>query len=271
MPKPGRGLLAVMIALLAIWLAFALGINWFGASSRGFLRLCGNTTLILQGQIWRLVTAPFMHTPSGDIWHIVTVEIGLYFLSPSLEETWGEARFLRFLALSAVFAYAAQMAVVLALPASLAAKLVPAYWFGAMPVVYAVAIAWALSFKGRTVNLMFILPVSSTVLIFFVVGVSVLMVIAGAMPQEGLIAPFGGMLAGWIFGGATPSPARRFWLRFKLGRLNREAAREQHARRERRRASNLRVIEGGDRPTADEKDNESNGDGRGGPDGRWLN
>lgn len=271
MPKPGRGLLIVMIALLAIWLAFALGINWFHASSRTFLLLCGNTALVLHGQIWRLFTAPFMHVPSGDIWHIVTVEAGLYFLSPSLEEAWGEGRFLRFLALSAVFAYVVQMAVVLALPASLGAKLAPSYWFGAMPVVEAVAIAWALSFKGRTVNLMLILPVSSTVLILFVIGISVLMLIAGAMPPEGLIAPFGGMLAGWIFGGSTPSPARRMWLKFKLRRLNREAAREQHALRQRRRASNLRVIQGGRESSTDEKSNDSNGDGRRGPDGRWLN
>jgi membrane associated rhomboid family serine protease len=271
MPKPGRGLVVVMIGLLAIWLAFALGINWFGASSHVFLLLCGSTALVLHGQVWRLVTAPFMHVPSGDIWHIVTVELGLYFLSPSLEESWGEARFLRFLAMSAVFAYAVQMAIVLALPASLGAKLTPSYWFGAMPVVEAVAIAWALSFKGRTVNLMFILPVSSTVLILFVIGISVLMLIAGAMPPEGLIAPFGGMLAGWIFGGSTPSPARRLWLKLKLRRLNREALRDQRALRQRRRSSNLRVIEGGTDRNEDEKSNGSNGDDRRGPDGRWLN
>lgn len=283
LPKPGKGLTAVLVGLLAIWLIFALGINWGGASAGAFHLFCGNTADILHGQIWRLFTASLMHMPTGGISHILFALLGLYFLSPSLEEAWGTPRFLRFLFLSGVLAYAVQMLVVILIPS--AQKLVPFYWFGAIPVVEAVAIAWALSFKGQTVNLMFILPISSTWLIIFVVAISVLRVIALSNAPEGLISPFGGMLAGWLLGGGTPSPLRRFYLRFKLGQLEKKAERETErtrtSRRRRVARSGFKVIEGGGSGDDDDEppsgpQGGGNGQGNGsngqtGPDGRWLN
>ncbi len=283
LPKPGKGLMGVLVGLLAVWLMFALGINWGGASLEAFHLFCGNTQAILHGQVWRLLTAPLMHVPRGEISHILFALLGLYFLSPSLEEAWGTPRFLRFLFLSGVIAYALQMLVVIVLPP--ADRLVPLYWFGAMPVVEAVAIAWALSFKGQTVNLMFILPISSTWLIVFVIAVSVLRVIALSHAPEGLLSPFGGMFAGWLLGGGTPSPLRRFYLRFKLGQLEKKAEREaQQVRTTRRRRverSGFKVIEGGSSGDDDDEppsgpSGGGNGQGNGGngqtgPDGRWLN
>jgi len=88
-----------------------------------------------------------------------------------------------------------------------------------------------------------------------------LYLVAGARPYEGLIAPFGGMLCGWLLGGGSPSPLRRAWLKFRLARLDREARRE-HSRKPRPNQAGLRVLPGG---RADDDD-----DGRG-PDGRFLN
>ena len=285
LPRPGKGLTAVLVGLLAIWLMFALGINWGGASGSVFELFCGNTSLILHGQVWRLLTAPLMHLPSGGISHILFALLGLYFLSPSLEEAWGTPRFLRFLFFSGVLAYALQMLVVIVIPP--AQKLVPYYWFGAMPVIEAVAIAWALSFKGQTVNLMFILPISSTWLIVFVIAISVLRVIGLSNAPEGLISPFGGMFAGWLLGGGTPSPLRRFYLKFKLSQLEKEADRKTERtrteRRQRVRRSGFKVIEGGSSDDDDEPpsgpqsggdngpSNGHGGNGQTGPDGRWLN
>ncbi|HEY0468640.1 MAG TPA: hypothetical protein VGC79_30810, partial [Polyangiaceae bacterium] len=68
-------------------------------------------------------------------------------------------------------------------------------------------------------------------------------------------------------GGGTPSPLRRYWLKFRIGRLDAEVAREAAQRKKRVERSRLKVIEGGlakpDAPPDGEK-------GRG-PDGRWLN
>ncbi|MGC4088849.1 MAG: rhomboid family intramembrane serine protease [Polyangiaceae bacterium] len=257
-PRPGPVLRAVMIGVGAIWLAFAVGINWAGAPESLFLLLCGNTQRVLHGEVWRLFTAPWMHVPVGTLWHVVSTLLGLYFLAPSLETNWGGARFARFLLVAALLAYATQMLAELVLPFDVA----PAggYWFGAGPLIEAVAIAWALNYQGGTVRLFFVLPVTATGLIWFVVGMSVLSVIIKAQTESGLVAPFGGMLAGWLFGSRSPSPLRRLWLKLRLAQLDAEAKKEAQARRSRAAKSGFKVISGG----RDESEDESKP-------GRWLN
>jgi membrane associated rhomboid family serine protease len=266
LPRPGRALRVVLLVVLSIWLAFAVGINWGGAPESLFFSLCGNTRLILEGEVWRLFTAPLLHVPSGTIGHILTTMLGLYFLGTSLESSWGAKRFLGFLGASAIFAYTLQMIVEIAMPANIASKLVGEYWFGAVPVVSAISVAWALSFKGRTVNLMLVFPVSSRGLILFVLILNVMYLIAGAGGPDGLISPFGGMLAGFLFGGGSPSPVRRLWLKLKLAQLDAEARREADMRKQRIARGGFKVIEGG-RSTEESDDS----DPRKGPDGGWLN
>jgi membrane associated rhomboid family serine protease len=243
--KPGRAVTGVMVAVGAIWLMFALAVNWAGASGEVFLLFCGSTERILKGEVWRLVTAPWLHVPSGSIGHILTAIIGLFFLAPALEQRWGGARFLRFFFASSILAYTFQVLCDVALPGSISQKLVPDYWFGSVPAIEAVAIAWALSFRGQTVRLWFVLPVTSTGLIVFIFAISFLRVIAGESAPEGLLSPFGGMLAGWLLGGGTPSPLRKAYLKLRLAQLDREAAQGARARKERRAASSFRVLEGG--------------------------
>ncbi len=267
LPKPGKALTAVMVVIFLLWLMFAVAINWGGASPFLFELFCANTQLIKEGQIWRLFTAPLMHSYRG-VGHMAFALLGLYFLTPSLEEAWGPKRLLRFLLASSVFAYGFQMLVLLVLPSTLAMKLAPAMWFGAFPVVEAIAIAWALSFKGQTVRLFFVLPVSSRGLVLMVVGFSVLRVIGGMTPPEGLISPFGGMFAGWLLGGGTPSPLRRAYLQFRYKQLDREAAREAKQRKARVKNAPFSVIEGGKKKNDGSGGGGSNGKG---PDGNWLN
>ncbi len=262
LPKPGVWLRRLLITLLAVNVAFAVAINFAGASRGLFNLLCGSTELILKGQVWRLFTAPWMHEPEGSVTHLLFALLGLFFLGPALESSWGPRRFMRFLFFSGIIAYTTQLLLDLLLPASLSSRLVPSYWYGAFPVVEAIAVAWALSFKGQTVRLFFVLPVSATGLLLFVIAMSVLRVLWVSQTAEGLLSPFGGLLAGWLLGGGTPSPLRRAWLKLKLRRID-ARAREEGARRRDRGA--LRVIEGGkgkDKP---------NGEGGRGPDGRWLN
>jgi membrane associated rhomboid family serine protease len=266
LPRPGPALRVVLLVMVSIWLAFAVGINWGGAPESLFYALCGNTRLILSGEIWRLFTAPLLHVPSGTIGHILTTMLGLYFLGTSLESSWGGRRFLGFLAASALFAYVTQMLVEIAMPANIASKLVGEYWFGAVPVISAISIAWALSFRGRTVNLMLVFPVSSRGLILFVLILNVMYLLAGAGGPDGLISPFGGMLAGFLFGGGTPSPVRKLWLKLRLAQLDAEARREASERKQRIARGGFKAIDGG-RGTEDSDERDS----RKGPDGGWLN
>lgn len=245
LPRPEKALKAVLLGLLAIWLVFALAINWGNAQGASFLALCGNTEAILQGEVWRLFTAPLLHMPTGTVWHLLSALLGLYFLGTSLEHEWGPRRFLRFLALTGVLSYGTQVLVGALLPAELGNKLLPDHYFGAMPIVQAVAIAWASSFRGRTVHLFFVMPISSRGLILFVVGISVLYLIAGATPPSGHIAMFAGMGLGWLLGGGTPSPLRRAYLKLRLAQLEVEARRESETRRKRAKSAGLRVLPGG--------------------------
>lgn len=239
LPRPGKVLKTVMLGLLCIWVMLAVAINYGGMSPRVFEALTGNTNAILRGEVWRLFTAPLVHLPSGpgSVGHIGFALLGFYFLGPILESRWGTRRTIVFLVGSALIGYVAQFLGELAFP-----RLSQAAWFGSYGVIEAIAVAWALSNRGQRVHLFFVLPVSATGLLFFVIGMSVLRVIGDAKPYEGLITPFGGMLAGWLLGGGSPSPVRRLWLKLRYSSMQRRAARYRSAR-----SSNpgLRIIEGG--------------------------
>lgn len=265
-PKPGKVLRAVLFVIFGIWLAFAIGLNWAGASESVFTALCGSTSAILQGELWRLFTAPWMHLPIGTFGHVLGSLLGLYFLGPPLEESWGSRRFAWFLFFSACIAYSTQILFELLMPAQIALRLVGEYWYGAIPVVEAIAIAYALSFRGRVVRLFFVFPVSSRGLIAFVVGMSVLYVIIAVQTPSGLVAPFGGMFAGWLLGGSSPSPLRRAWLNLRLAQLDAEARREAKGRKTRVGSSGLRVIDGGRR-----EDDSDPGEDASKRNGDWLN
>lgn len=257
LPKPGKVLTSVMIGLFGIWLMFAMAINWGGASASLFTLFCGNQAAILEGQVWRLFTAALMHEPRGDLGHILWSLVGLYFLSPSLEQRFGSARFARFLAGSAVLSYGIQCVLLLILPASIGERLVGnEYWYGSFPVIEAIAIAWALNFRGQQIRLFFVIPASSKLLIWLVIGLSVLRTIALSQTPEGLLAPFGGMFAGWFLGGSTPSPLRRLYLQWKLSRLEQETKASRDERADRVKKANLRVVSGGksDKPSRPPKD-----------------
>jgi membrane associated rhomboid family serine protease len=265
MPMPGKAIRAVMLTVFVIWLSFAIGLNWGSVPGELFLLLAGSTHAILHGEVWRLVTAPLLHDAEGaaGVSHIITTLLGLFFFAPRLEEQWGSRRMLQFLAASSIIAYALQMLVDLLLPATLSARLVGQYWFGLTPALGAIAIAWALTFKNQVVQLFFVIPVTSRMLIVWIVGLAVLYLVAGARPHEGLLAPFGGMLCGWLLGGGNPSPLRRAWLKLRLAQLDGEVQRESRRRKTRPNPGGLRVIPGG---RADDDDDKGKG-----PDGRWLN
>ena len=244
LPKPGRALIGAMIAVTAIWVLFASAINWGSAGQEIFLWVVGSDD-ILRGEVWRLFTTFLVHQPTGpgSVGHLLTTLFGLYFLGASLEERWGPRRFLVFLLGSGVFAAALQVVFGWLIP-----TLHQPAFFGALGVIDAIAVAWALSFRGQQVRLFFVLPISGFGMILFVLAMNVLYVLAMEQRREGLVTPFGGMLAGFLF--AEGSPVRRRYLEWRLGRLQARAAALSGAgkgspSRGRGRPAHLQVIEGG--------------------------
>jgi len=244
-PVPGRVLKAVLGALFATWLVFALAITWGGVSESIFLQFTGNTAAILRGEVWRLFTAPILHLPTGSIGHILGTLIGLYFLGTSLESNWGPRRFGWFLLWSGVLSYTVQFAVSLLLPARIVGHLMGEYYFGATPIIYAIAIAWATSFRGQQVMLMFVMPVSSRALIWITVGISLMVLIAGGQSPSGHVANFAGMGLGYLLGGTSPSPLKRLLLRYRMGQLQRQIDNASRIRRNKGKRAGFKVISGG--------------------------
>jgi hypothetical protein len=153
---------------------------------------------------------------------------------------------LAFLLGSATAGYLFHMVLQVALPAPHNASL-DQIWYGALSAVHAVAIAWALSFRGQRVLLMFVLPVSAT-------GLSVLRLLAAENVPEGLVSPFGAMAFAWLVAGSEPSPIRKVWLKWKLRRLKAKGSTRDSGPR-------LRVIPGGKHDDEEEEP----------PPGGWLN
>ena len=264
--RPGKVVTALMCVMGGLWLAFAVGTHWAGVGPDVFALFSGNTLGVLHGQAWRLITAPLLHDPDG-FWHLFTVLISLYFFGVPLESDWGRQRFLRFLIGLALIPSLIQVLFDVALPLEVRSGLVGEYWYGGGAIADGMAIAWALNNRSAVIRIYGILPVSTRTLIWIVLAYPAFYLIFRSAPREGIPALFGGSFAGWLLGGGTPSPLRRYWLKFRISRLDAEVAREAAQRKKRVERSRLKVVEGGLGKPDPTRDGEK---GRG-PDGRWLN
>lgn len=265
-PRPGRVVTVAMCVVTGLTLAFAVGMNWAGVGADAFELFCGNTLAILHGQVWRLFSASLLQSPNS-LWPLLSLLMSLYFFGVPLEQQWGEKRFARFLVGLLIVPSLIQAFCDVALPPSISRFLIPAFWFGGLAVSSGLAVAWALTNRGAVVRLYGILPITPRTIILLAVGTPFVYLLFRALPPEGIPGSLGGCFTGWLLGGGTPSPLRRYWLKFRIGRLDAEVAREAAQRKKRVERSRLKVIEGGlakpESPTDGEK-------GRG-PDGRWLN
>jgi membrane associated rhomboid family serine protease len=270
--RPGKVVSTVMLIAFGLWLAFAVGTHWAGVSEEVVALLCGNTLLILHGQIWRLITAPLVQDWHGP-WGLVFVLFTLYFFGVPLEERWGGKRFVRFLIGTALVGSLFQVFFDVALPLSIRSSLGSDYWYGGMTVGSGLCIAWALHHSNSVVRLYGILPITARGMIGLTLAYPLLYLIFRNPPSEGIPALYGGAFAGWLLGGGTPSPLRRYWLKFRINRLDAEVAKEAAQRKKRVERSRLKVVEGGLAKTnpASTPDASDTGEKGRGPDGRWLN
>lgn len=239
--KPPKPILWFLLALLFIWISFALALNWGGAAPGLFTLFSGSSEAVLHGQVWRLVTAPLLHTPAGPgaVTHILFSLLILYFFLPTLQERWGTKRMFLFLGASSVFAYGTATLAYLAVP-----SYADAGWYGGMIMGDACVVAWAIVSQGQKAMFWFVVPMKPMVMVYVMIGWHVLSIIAKSVGPEGMVAPFAAMGAGYLFG--ETSPLRRYWLQLKLKRLQNEVdALTRKGKKRSAAASHLRVIPGG--------------------------
>jgi membrane associated rhomboid family serine protease len=249
MPRPGPALWAVLITIGVIGLLSAFLITWVSGGNAIFEALA-LTRAHPFSQPWRLFTSGVLTNPNQ--WsHLFFSLLGIYFLGAPLERRWGGARFVRFLAIAVLFGNLLTLAVD-ALPLFSQSRFHPDLVFGPAAAISAVAVGWALEYPESNVNLFFFVPIRGKILLWITVGFCVLDLVYPAGLEEGVVAPFGGVIAGLLFGG-TPSRARRAWLAVRLLFLRRRSGRlrsedilaQRPQRRSRPGTPPLRVVPGG--------------------------
>ena len=248
-PRPGRALWSVIIAMTAIGIVTALLATW-GHENGAFAALVYEPLKGLS-QPWRLLTSGLLTSPAS--WtHLLFALVGLYFLGAPLERRWGPWRFLRFLALSVILGNLTTMVIGHAIPDGTPERFHPAFVFGPSAAITAIAIAWTREYSESTVQLFMVIPMRGRVLFWITIGFCVLDLVYPAGMPEGVVAPFGGLIAGLLFGG-TPSLARTAWLHLRLALLRRQSPNvrvedilsRKPTRRPRSGAPPLRVVPGG--------------------------
>jgi membrane associated rhomboid family serine protease len=251
LPRPGRALKAILIAVIVLGLYNAFAGAWLPRGFDLFGYLACDLDKVRHGQVWRVLTSALLTSPD-QLGHLVFTLLGLYFLAPDLERRWGSGRFLRFLA----YAVTAGVLVVLLVdqmtPADTQPRFHPGLVYGASAAIAAIAIAWSRENAEQTVQLFFVVPLRGKWLFWMTIGLSVLDLVYPTALPEGVVAPLGGVIAGIVLGG-SPSPARALYLRLKLALLRRHAHTLSTAdvlspkapRRPRPGAPPLRVVPGG--------------------------
>ncbi len=251
LPKPGRALRVVLIAVLALGLFNAFVGAWMSPAYAVFEALACDLDKVRHGEVWRLLTSGLLTSPD-HYGHLVFTLMGLYFLAPDLERRWGPARFVRFLLYSILAGNLTVMAVDALTPPTAQLRFHPGEVYGASAAIAAIAVAWARDNADATVQMFFVVPMRGKWLFWLTVGFCVLDLIYPTALPEGVVAPLGGVAAGIVFGG-SPSPARSLYLHMKLAFLRRKSGRSSAAdvlspkgsRRPRHDAPPLRVVPGG--------------------------
>jgi membrane associated rhomboid family serine protease len=249
-PRPGPALWAILGAMAGLGIFTAFLATWVPGGEQVFLALECNLRRAFH-EPWRLLTSGLLTSPAQ--WsHLLYSLAGVYFLGSTLEGRWGGWRFARFFAIAILFGNLATIAADAVMPPDTQARFHPEHVFGPTAAITAIAVAWSREFHDSTVNLFFVLPVRANTLLWMTIGFCVLDLVYPAGLPEGVVAPFGGVVAGLLFGG-SPSLARTTWLRLRLAFLRRRASSvfvddvltPKAKRRPRAGAPALRVVGGG--------------------------
>lgn len=203
------GLTLVLSILGAVGLRNGLPLSLLGALVPG---------LVLQGQVWRLVTWIFFE---GQPISLVFALLMLWWFGQELLLVWGARRFLwRFLGVTLATALVTTLAA-LAWP-PLAAQA----YLGQWPVTTALLVAWAIQFPHRQMLAYLVLPIGGDKLIYLTLGGTVLFALFDGFP------PYLPHFVAQALALATLrwAPLQRFLIQLRLARLQRQAQRSRHLR-----------------------------------------
>jgi len=199
----GVYLLAMFVPSLGVWI-YGLGMM--------------EARAVLNGQVWRLVTAQYLHDPGG-VWHLAINMLVLHFLGRPLERLWSAKRFFVVYTLCGL---AGNVFYTVLGGAGWIDPRMPAV--GASGCIYGLLGIVAVLFPHATVYVYFLFPIKIRTAAFIFAGIALLTVL-----QRG--ANYGGEachLAGLAFGVWWAMQGDRWWdrarRRFPLRRRRRSGA-----------------------------------------------
>lgn len=246
-PRMGRGVKALLVSYTVFGVVGAVLFNYVRAAGVAFWTWLACSPELALHRPWTLLTAGLLTSPESYS-HLIFTLIGFYFLGPAVESRWGMWRFLRLVAIS-IFTGFVLVVLFDKLAPPESRHFHPAIVFGPSAALAALAVAWGRENANAQMRLYFVLPISGRVLVWITLGFCVLGVFFPGSVPEGMVAPFGGFIAGLLLAG-SPSPVRALYLRVKLALLRRKGQRVgldiDRAKPKRRPGSPpLRVVTGG--------------------------
>jgi membrane associated rhomboid family serine protease len=158
---------------------------------------------VWHGQVWRLVTWPFIQAGPLSLMFACVV---LYVFGSDLLASWNPRRYLR---------YIAAIVLIAGVGTSLIALVLPAAWdlphLGGMVVGDALVIAWARQFPDQPVSLYFVLLLRGRALVSVIVAITVLFAVFHGIAS--MLPELLGITAALLH---LNRSARRRWLKIKL-------------------------------------------------------
>lgn len=175
----------------AVWILLAINIAMFLLTRRNPATLGSLLFLaeeVLHGQVWRLLTACFLHADTG---HLFGNMLGLYFFGNSVEAAWGRRRFtVAYLS----FGVISNAAIVVLYLLGWGPAGHPA--LGASGCVFGILAACAVLYPRTTVLVFFILPMNVRVFMGLMAAYSVMRTIQGGMGDAVHLL---GAVLGWAY------------------------------------------------------------------------
>jgi membrane associated rhomboid family serine protease len=201
------------VTLFAVSLVSAVTQRKFGF---GVTQLVYNAQAVMQGQIWRLMTYPFIESSTFSLLFSVLV---LWFFGNALESQWGTRYFVRFYAASAIGAG------VLAIPLTYLLNLLMPFTDisiaeGPSAAINAMLVSMAITTPDANVLFGFLLPMRAKTLIYVLLVIQVVSGIqSGAASMSVMLS---GMLMGYLLTTGYWRPSR-LWQRLRAMRVKRRS------------------------------------------------
>lgn len=240
--RPTPVVFATLITLVAMFIVTALTRRFASFGDRLYSLLALDPVLVLEeGRVWTLLTSALLHDLRSP-GHLLANCLGLYFFGPALESRWGSRKFMGFM----LFAQVMGGVFILG---TYVLGLGDAPVVGASAMVMGIVIAWGLTYPDREVFLFFLLPLKGIHLVYASVAFEILNAVSFSTVSAA--GHFGGMFVGFLLG--EGSPVRRYYLKLRLQRLEKQAAALRGSTRSRAGGPALKVIQGGQKDPPKDK------------------